>query len=537
MLTSVLAEVTAVEGVHAPSVLAVTNLSKSFGSLHALDGVTLDVRAGEVHCLLGENGAGKSTLCNLIFGVYQPTSGEILLDGVPRRFANPAESLTSGISMVHQHFSVIGRMTVIENLMMGQARGRLNRRAFAARIRELSEAYDLAIDPDRLVETLSVGERQRVEILKALMREPRLLVLDEPTAVLPPLEIDALLNICRKVAEGGRGVLLVTHKLAEIAQVADRVTVLRGGRVVRCSETPRRDMSQLVQAMVGREISQADDGMAAILGAKKSERSEEELSRRSNTRERGKALTIDALSYDSALGVRCLDNVTVEIAPGEIVGLAGVEGNGQSELGLILAGLLSPTSGRVFVDSREVTRMKPRELTAHGVGIVPEDRHATGCIVELSVADNLFLGKLKQFQTFGLLRRGEMGRQAATMMAQHDVRAPGPFAPMSSLSGGNQQKAVLARELAIDPLIFLLAAQPTRGLDVGAVSAVYHRIRAAAEAGAGVLLVSSELDELISVADRILVIFRGKIVGETRAEPSTREVIGRLMAGNLGEHV
>lgn len=530
------AEVLTVARAPTPPILGVTNLSKAFGALRALDGVTLDVRGGEVHCLLGENGAGKSTLCNLIFGVYQPTDGEIRLDGVARRFNDPAESLAGGISMVHQHFSVIGRMSVVENLMMGQAKGRLNHRAFAARIRELSDAFDLAVDPVRRIETLSVGERQRVEILKALMREPRLLVLDEPTAVLPPLEIDALLSVCRKVADSGRGILLVTHKLAEIVKVADRVTVLRAGRVADRSEEPRNDMSRLVQSMVGREISLQDDGLASILGAWPQQGCAVASGvRRASPAERGRALTIDAVSYQNTLGVRSLDNVTIEIAPGEIVGLAGVEGNGQSELALILAGLLAPTTGRVFAGGREVTRLKPRELTASGVGVVPEDRHATGCIVEMSVAENLFLSRIAQFQTFGILRRGEMGRQAAAIMAQHDVRAPGPFAAMSSLSGGNQQKAVLARELAIDPLVFLLAAQPTRGLDVGALSVVYRRIRSAAERGTGVLLVSSELDELISVADRILVIFRGRIVGEQPAAASGREAIGRLMAGNLQE--
>lgn len=535
------AEVLAVDVAPVPAILSVTDLSKAFGTLRALDGVTLDVRGGEVHCLLGENGAGKSTLCNLIFGVYQPTEGEIRLDGVARRFNNPAESLAGGISMVHQHFSVIGRMSVVENLMMGQVKGRLNHRAFADRIRELSDAYDLAVEPMRRIETLSVGERQRVEILKAMMREPRLLVLDEPTAVLPPLEIDALLSVCRKVADSGRGVLLVTHKLAEIATVADRVTVLRAGRVTDRSEEPRNDMPRLVQSMVGREISLHDDGLAAILGARPEQGGAALRGRRASPAARGRALTIDAVSYRNQLGVQSLDNITIEIAPGEIVGLAGVEGNGQSELSLILAGLMAATTGRIFVGGKDVTRLKPRELTASGVGIVPEDRHATGCIVEMSVAENLFLGRIAQFQTFGILRRREMNREAAAIMEQHDVRASGPSAAMSSLSGGNQQKAVLARELAIDPLVFLLAAQPTRGLDVGAVSAVYRRIRSAAEGGTGVLLVSSELDELISVADRILVIFRGGIVGEQPAAPSAREAIGRLMAGNpqeatLGHH-
>ena len=516
-----------------PPILDVHAVSKTFGTFKALDDVSLDVRPGEVHCLLGENGAGKSTLCNVIFGIYQPTAGEIRLDGVAQRFAGSADSLASGIAMVHQHFSIIGRMSVVENLMMGQARGRLQRARFADRIREMSRAYDLDVDPSRRIDTLSVGERQRVEVVKGLMREPRLLVLDEPTAVLPPLEVDALLEVCRKVADSGRAVLLVTHKLAEIARIADRVTVLRGGRVADTSDEPARDMRRLVRSMVGREVSLLDNSVAAMLGASAEQSAPPEAARRRPIERRGEALTIDGLSFTNEAGADRLDRVTIEIAPGEVVGLAGVEGNGQSELGAILAGLAAPTAGRIFVGGREVTGYSPREMTAEGVGIVPEDRHATGCILDMSVAENLFLGTLGRFQRFGLVRRRAMASAAATMMREHDVRGAGPNAPMASLSGGNQQKAVLARELSIDPLVFLLAAQPTRGLDIGAVAAVYARIREAAERGAGVLLVSSELDELIAVADRILVIFRGRIVGEAPARPQARETIGRLMAGNL----
>jgi general nucleoside transport system ATP-binding protein len=468
----------------------------------------------------------------VIFGVNQPDTGEICLDGRPFRPTGPADSLAAGIAMVHQHFSVIGAMTVVENLMMGQSRGRLQRNVFAARIRELSQTYDLAVDPDRLVDDLSVGERQRVEVVKCLMREPRLLLLDEPTAVLPPPEVDALLEICRKVADGGRGVILVTHKLVEIARIADQVTVLRAGRVVDSAPMAGAEMGRFVRSMIGRDIASLDTVLSASLGAKPAappaEAKAKARIRRAGAQE--DALTVDAVSFYDKAGVQRLDAITIEVRRGEIVGLAGVEGNGQSELGAILAGL-APSSGRLFIAGREVTGLKPKAITAAGAGIVPEDRHASACILDMSVAENLFLGNLGRFSAFGLVRRSAMNEAAADLMRRYDVRAPRASAPMANLSGGNQQKAVLARELSLDPLVFLLAAQPTRGLDIGAVGAVYDRIRQARDAGVGVLLISSELDELIAVADRILVIFRGRIIGDQPADPSAREAIGRLMAG------
>jgi general nucleoside transport system ATP-binding protein len=516
-----------------PPVLALHRLSKHFGALAALSDVSLTIERGEVHCLLGENGAGKSTLCNVIFGVHQPDSGEILLDDRPFRPSGPADSLAAGIAMVHQHFSVIGTMTVVDNLMMGQASGRLRRTVFAERVRELSRTYDLAIEPDRLVDDLSVGERQRVEVVKCLMREPRLLLLDEPTAVLPPLEIEALLDVCRKVADRGRGVVLVTHKLAEIAKVADRVTVLRAGRVVDAGPMVAADMGRFVRSMVGRDIASLDTALSASIGAKaETAPAEEKAMPRRPFRSAGEdALVVDGVSFQDRAGVKRLDAITIEVRRGEIVGIAGVEGNGQSELGAILAGLTAPSSGRFFVDGRELTGLKPKAITAAGVGIVPEDRHASACIPAMSVAENLFLNDLGRFSSFGFVRRGAMTGAAAEMMRSHDVRALSPSAPMSSLSGGNQQKAILARELSVKPLVFLLAAQPTRGLDIGAIDAVYQRIQSARDAGAGVLLISSELDELIAVADRILVIFRGRIIGEQPAHPVARGTIGRLMAG------
>ncbi|MCA0304716.1 MAG: ABC transporter ATP-binding protein [Proteobacteria bacterium] len=503
--------------------LSLQGLGKRFGTLQALEGIDLEVAAGSVLCLLGENGAGKSTLCNLIFGVYEPSAGTMTFDGAPWSPRSPAEALDRGIAMVHQHFSLVPRMTVVENLMLGQVSGMLKRHEFGARIRDIAESFGFTLDPDAVVGELSVGERQRAEIVKCLMRDPKLLVLDEPTAVLPPGEIGALLDICRRVADSGRAVIMVTHKLAEIARVADRVAVLRTGRKVADESMKGADMGALVHAMVGRELrpldvalAEADDGAPPAAPA---------------AEPRGFALVCDGLTVHDRHGAVRLDNFTLEIRPGEIVGLAGVEGNGQSELGMVLAGLQRPTEGRFYIGNAELTHAGAAAVTAAGGGIVPEDRHAVACVTALSVAENMYLNKLPQFTRWGLLQRRALNAAAAVQMKTFDVRAANPEVAFSGLSGGNQQKAVLARELTLDPLVALVAAQPTRGLDVSAVEAVYRQIRAAARRGVGVLLISSELDELIAVADRIAVLYRGRLVGERPAQPTERPAIGALMSG------
>tara|TARA_R110000751_G_scaffold270143_2_gene369943 strand:+ start:28737 stop:30353 length:1617 start_codon:yes stop_codon:yes gene_type:complete len=508
-----------------PVLFEMKKIGKKFGAFAALEGVDVSFRAGEVHCLLGENGAGKSTLCNLIFGVHQPTAGEMRLDGAPYRATGPRDALTRHIAMVHQHFSLINELSVIDNLLLGQRFGRLDRKAQAEKIAALASGYGLELSPFALVGELSVGQRQRVEIVKCLMQAPRLLILDEPTAVLLPDEIQSLLRVCRQVAESGCGVVMVTHKLAEIEQVADRVTVLRGGRIVRQSDRPSEEMNALVQAMIQRPGAESD--VSAVLGAgslRPRNRPPPEIAQQ-------EAMQLDDIALVDGLGVRRLDGVTLSVQRGEIVGVAGVEGNGQSELGAILAGLESATGGRWFAGERELTSSSPRLITRSGVGIVPEDRHRVGAIDRLSVADNLFLNRMHEFSRFGLIDRKRQRAAAEAAIARFDVRTQGSQVTFASLSGGNQQKAVLARELTTPDLQFLLAAQPTRGLDIGAIEAVYEAIRDAADRGVGVLLISSELDELIAVADRIVVFYRGRIVGERPANPEHRDTIGALMSG------
>ncbi|WPB55786.1 ABC transporter ATP-binding protein [Xylophilus sp. GOD-11R] len=502
--------------------LELSGLGKSFGRLRVLDDISLSLEAGEVHCLLGENGAGKSTLCNLIFGVHAPDRGSMRLDGADYRPGRPADALAQGIAMVHQHFSLVPDVSVVDNLLLGQSRGVLRRAECADRMRALGERYGMPLDPYARVADLSVGERQRVEIVKCLMREPRLLVLDEPTAVLLPEEIQALLQVCERVAAQGCGVALVTHKLAEIRQVARRATVLRGGRIVARSDTPADDISQLVRAMIQRDLADPSDVVPATPA-----RAATPVGQAAPV----PALMVDGLTVQDIQGVTRLDNFTVLVAPGEIVGVAGVEGNGQVELAGVLSGLVPATQGRFFVGGDELTGRSPREITQSGVGIVPEDRHASGCVTPMSVAENMLLNRLGDYRRWGLLDRAALRRDAQQLMQTYDVRAAGPDAAFGGLSGGNQQKAVLARELTTAGLRFLMAAQPTRGLDVGAVEAVYGHIVGACSRGVGVLLISSELDELLQVADRIVVLYRGRIMGECEAHPSQRERIGAWMAG------
>ncbi|MDR3467206.1 MAG: ABC transporter ATP-binding protein [Xanthobacteraceae bacterium] len=512
----------------AEPLLSLNAITKRFGSFTALSDVSLDLRPGEIHCILGENGAGKSTLCNLIFGVHRPDGGSMRYRGAPFQPSGPADSLAQGIAMVHQHFSLVGDMSVVDNVLLGRARGVLDRKACAAQLDRLAGEYGLPLDPLARIEDLSVGERQRVEIVKCLIRDPSLFVLDEPTAVLLPDEIAALLDVCRRVAASGRAVVLVTHKLAEIKQVADRVTVLRAGRVVATSDNPAAEIDALVRAMIQGSVEALDESTASMLGFEPVRHVDHGPAA---VQPKAEVLQIDGLTVTDHQGVTRLDNFTLTVDRGEIVGVAGVEGNGQSELTAVLAGMMAPTQGRIYLGDQDLTGRSPREITAAGVGIVPEDRHAVGCVTGMSLAENIYLNRLDEFTRFGFLRRAALERDAAAMMQRFDVRARGPGAPFSSLSGGNQQKAVLAREITLPNLACLVAAQPTRGLDVGAVAAVYGHIRAACSRGVAILLVSSELDELLTVADRIVVLYRGQLMGACAADPSRREVIGAMMAG------
>ena len=379
-----------------PACCAWTASANASAQFHALTDVSLELRAGEVHCLLGENGAGKSTLCNVMFGVHQPDAGTMWLDGAPYRPQSPRDALTHGIAMVHQHFSLVEDVSVLDNLLLGQARGWLDRKREAQRVRELVAELGLALDPDARVADLSVGEKQRVEIVKCLIREPRLLVLDEPTAVLLPAEIDALLDTCAKVVARGCAVVLVTHKLAEIRRIANRATVLQSGRVVARSSTPSADVDALVRAMIQRPANAEDAQVAENTQAAASHTATQSPSPYGRPLA-DEALQIDGLTVRDADGVTRLQDCTLVVNRGEIVGIAGVEGNGQSELGAVLAGMQKASAGRFFVQGKECTHAAPQTLTKAGVGVVPEDRHAVGCVPDMSVTDNLFLNRLDDY--------------------------------------------------------------------------------------------------------------------------------------------
>ena len=443
---------------HGAAVLSVRGLTKRYGQLAALEDVSVEFRAGEVHCLLGENGAGKSTLCNVIFGLTQADAGTLELAGKHYRPTGPAEALEAGIAMVHQHFSLVRNFSVLDNLLLGQRRGLLNRRAYAEEVRALAQNYGLSVDVFAQISDLSVGERQVVEILKCLIRQPRVIILDEPTAVLPPDEVDALLALCRQATKGGRAVVLVTHKLAEIKRVADRVTVLRHGRAVAHSTTPADEIDRLVRAMIQRDLQSLDVLATSSLGVETVDAPKPAQAQAECDREN--AIRIDNLTLHDNNGARVLDKITLTVAKGEIVGLAGVEGNGQRELGWIIAGLSRPNGGSISVAGRDITNVTPAEISASGVGIIPEDRHAEGCIIEMNLAENLFLNRIGEFTKLGFIDRKALHERSQSLMQQFDIRATGPEVVFSSLSGGNQQKSVLARELSRTNLVLLLAAQP-----------------------------------------------------------------------------
>ncbi|MBO1332844.1 ABC transporter ATP-binding protein [Streptomyces sp. VRA16 Mangrove soil] len=503
--------------------LRITGLTKSYGSVRALDGIDLDVRPGTVHCVLGENGAGKSTLCHAIGGSLVPDAGTLHLYGqeyAPRR---PADALAAGIALVHQHFSLVATLTVEQNLRL------LRLPDLEGGLARVRDEYGLDVRRDAVVADLPVAARQQVEIVKALLRAPRLLLLDEPTGVLGPAETDALLATCRRIAAAGGAVVLVTHKLGEAVRAGDEATVLRGGRVAGGGPLTRLGPSELVPLMIGRAADSLDAGLLGAVGpAEPSARPE-----RTQVQVGPPALELAAVVVRRPDGTHALDGVDVAIGPGEIVGIAGVEGNGQSELMSVLGGSSAPDSGRIVLDGQDVTGAGPAARTRAGLGVVPEDRHHEGCVPELSIAENLHLGRLGRFRKWGVvLDRAALARATEQVIAAHGIRAQGPQAPMTSLSGGNQQKVVLARELALDPLIALAAAQPTRGLDIGAVAAVHARIREAAARGAAVLLVSAELDELLTLSDRILVAYRGHLLGPVNPrDAAARERIGELMVG------
>jgi simple sugar transport system ATP-binding protein len=492
--------------------LELHGITKRFGSLVANDHIDLVVEPGEIHCLLGENGAGKSTLMNVLYGLYQPDEGEIVVDGVPVRFDGPGEAVAAGIGMVHQHFMLVPVFTVAENVMLGyehtKSLGMLDRTVARQRVLELSEAFGFDVDPDALVEDIPVGVQQRVEIIKALSRDAKVLILDEPTAVLTPQETDELMRIMRGLRDDGTSIVFITHKLREVRAVADRITVIRRGAVVgeASADTSEADLASM---MVGRAVDLVVDKKSPRFG--------------------DPALVLDRVRLVDEHGHLCVDDVSFDVRAGEIVAVAGVQGNGQTELVEAVMGLADGVlTGSIRLGDLELVGTPTDEILTH-VGYVPEDRSHDGLVASFSLAENLVLDQLPTYSGRGTLRLGAIRDMASSLVEQFDVRTQGIGYPASSLSGGNQQKLVMARALS-RPIDLLLASQPTRGVDVGSIEFLHERMVAERDQGTAVLIVSTELDEVLALADRIVVMYRGRVVGLVGPDTS-RHVLGLMMAG------
>ena len=511
-------------------------ITKTFGALIANDSIDLAVAPGEVHALLGENGAGKSTLTRILYGLSTPDAGEIRVDGRPTRISSPADAMAAGIGMVTQEFALVGPMTVTENLMLvGVGLGRIDRAGAKPKVLEAAARLGVTVDPDAVVEKLSVGERQRVEIVKALFHDCRLLILDEPTAVLVPQDVEALFASIRRLTEQGIGVIFISHKLHEVVAIADRVSILRRGKIVASRPAAGLDPRQIAALMVGTDVAVATEGEADALSISigldvqgaTDPVAPAPAPAAAEPSPSAPALEVDALTVAGS-GRPVLHALSLRVAAGEIVGVAGVSGNGQSELVDVLCGTRAASSGTVRVGGHDITRLPVPERIEAGLGRLTEDRKGS-VIPQLSVEQNLVLEDLHRFRRGPFLDRRRMEEHVRGLMERFDIRA-NPGDPIRSLSGGNVQKVLLARAIARDPRA-LVASQPTRGLDVAACEYVYSQLRALRANGGGVLLISEDLDELLGVCDRIVVIFGGQIVGELSATDATREELGVLMTG------
>jgi simple sugar transport system ATP-binding protein len=492
-------------------------ITKRFPGVVANDNVNLEVSTGEVLALIGENGAGKSTLMNVLYGIYRPDEGELRIDGTPQHFSSPADAIAAGIGMVHQHFMLVPVMTVAENVVLGvEPTGRLGSLDIdeARRmVKQVSDKYSLELDPDAVIEDLPVGVRQRVEIVKVLMRDAKIVVFDEPTAVLTPSEILEFFEIVRSLVAAGRGVIFITHKLKEALTIADRINVLRRGKVVGEANPKNTTESDIAEMMVGRAVQLVVDKKPATPGAA--------------------MLQVKNLSVVEPDGRTVVDDVSFEVRVGEIVGIAGVQGNGQTELVEALSGMRRAASGSISVADRDVSHDSPRERHAAGMAHIPEDRQRQGLVTEMSITENLVLTRYHDAEfSQGIRMKWDVAAaRAKELVAAYDIRTNDPSQPASTLSGGNQQKVIVARELSRD-IRLAVAAQPTRGIDVGSIEYVHSQIVKERDAGVAVLVVSTELDEIMSLSDRVLVMYRGRIVADLDPKKVSHMDIGLYMAGS-----
>jgi ABC-type uncharacterized transport system ATPase subunit len=499
------------------------NITKRFGAVLANDAVSIKVEPGTIHAIVGENGAGKSTAMRIAYGFYTSDGGEILINGAVREIRTPHDAIAVGIGMVHQHFMLVEPMTVAENIVLGAEPGSaasLDLKKAAAEIRKVSDEFKLAVDPNATIESLSVGQQQRVEVLKALYRHAQLLILDEPTAVLTPQEVEEFFAILRSMRSQGKTIVMITHKLDEVLAISDNVTVMRDGKVVGNVKTRETNAAELARMMVGREV---------LLRVEKPD-----------AKPAGAVLNVRDLSIVGRDGTKRLNNVSLEIRAGEIVGIAGVEGNGQTELIEALAGLIpgSHITGTINFEGRDITRADARRRKELGIAHVPEDRHRRGLLLDFSLAENTILGvhyRKPAVRGIGNVLLDEKGIQRRTeqVIRDFDVRPPNAALPARALSGGNQQKLIIGREFELPPKL-LLVSQPTRGVDIGAIEFIHRKIVEMRDAGCAVLLVSAELEEVTALSDRLLVVHSGEIVGEVDPKVATTEEIGLMMTGGHG---
>ncbi|MBU9713157.1 ABC transporter ATP-binding protein [Evansella tamaricis] len=497
-------------------VIEMINIRKEFPGIVANDEVTLQVKKGEIHALLGENGAGKSTLMNVLFGLYQPEKGEIKVRGKTVQITDPNVANDLGIGMVHQHFMLIDKFTVTENIILGNEPktkyGNIDIRKAEKEVARISELYGLRVDPKAKVEDISVGMQQRVEILKTLYRGAEILIFDEPTAVLTPQEIKELMEIMKKLLQEGKSIILITHKLKEILSVCDRCTVIRRGRGIGTVNVSETNQNELASMMVGREIS---------FVVEKEDAKPEDV-----------VLKIEDLVVNDLRNVRAIDGLNLEVKAGEVLGIAGVDGNGQTELVEAIVGLQKASSGTITISGNETTNLSPRKVTESGIGHIPQDRHKHGLVLDFSVGENILLQTYYQhpYTKNGVLYYPKMYEKAKRLIEEYDVRTPNERTLARALSGGNQQKAIIAREVDRSPNL-LIAAQPTRGLDVGAIEFIHRKIIEERDKGRAILLISFELDEVRNLSDRIAVIYEGKIVAVVDPKTTTEQELGILMAG------
>ena len=496
-------------------VIEMREITKKFGDFVANDKINLQLRKGEIHALLGENGAGKSTLMNMLAGLLEPTSGDIVVNGNTVNLDSPSKAASLGIGMVHQHFMLVEAFTVVENIILGSEttkHGVLDLKKASQDILDLSKKYGLAVDPNAKVEDISVGAQQRVEILKTLYRGADILIFDEPTAVLTPAEIEELMTIMKNLANEGKSIILITHKLDEIRAVSDRVTVIRRGKSIETVEIGGATNQDLAEMMVGRSVS---------FKTEKGPSEPKEV-----------VLSIENLVVNENRGVPAVKNLSLELRAGEVVGIAGIDGNGQSELIQAITGLRKVKSGSIKIKGKEVVGLHPRQITEMSVGHVPEDRHRDGLVLDMMISENIALQTYykEPLSKNGILNYPNITSYAKKLMEEFDVRAASEVVPAKALSGGNQQKAIIAREIDRDPDL-LIVSQPTRGLDVGAIEYIHKRLIQERDNGKAVLVVSFELDEILNVSDRIAVIHDGKIQGIVTPETTNKQELGILMAG------